>query len=201
MSDPRNMSEEDRRRIEESLVGKISEMHARTRPPVGSAIRKVGFDGSPAPSTVPATDVGPSYMRYFGQAPLDTSPAALEAVRKRLDPLTRSNPADASAVMAECAAAALNARISAVRRASDPAAAVTAIRKAKGRSMMPVYNEAGKLVAMADPDDLIPLAEVPGASSKAQASPVPPLPPTVTDLTPAPASAAGVGADAVAKRR
>jgi hypothetical protein len=200
MSEPRKLSDDERWAAAKALV---SRMHARTRPPTGTRIRK-SDDGPPMPSTVPASQVGPSYQRYFGQHALGGD--TFDALLKKLAPLERTDPQRASVIKAEMAAALLNARIGAVRRASDPAAAASAIRKAKAASsnLVPVYDAGGKLVGLCEKADVQPLGSVDVPSSdatKPRPSAVPPLPPPVSDLSPAPSGAAGVPAGAVSKRR
>lgn len=198
MSESRTLTDDERR---EAALRLISQMHARTRPPTGTRIAKA--DGPPLPSTVPASEVGRSFERYFGQVALGGN--TFDALLKRLEPLERTDPALASEIKAEMASSLLRARIAATRAASDPAAAVAAIRKANDPKRAAVYDAAGKLVGWIDPADLKPLVSLSGdeaeSADKAKPSAAPPLPPPVNDLTPAPASAAGTSAGNVTKRR
>jgi YD repeat-containing protein len=194
MSEPRKLSDDERR---EAALRLISQMHARTRPPTGTRIAKAD-DGPPSPSTVPASQVGRSFERYFGQVALGGN--TLEALLKRLEPLARSDPALASEIKAEMASSMLRARIAATRRASDPVAAVAAIRKANDPQRAAVYDAAGKLVGWIDPADRKPLVSLSAPSSAAAAAQFPGAA-TEADLTPAPSADAGVAANAVAKRR
>ena len=198
-SGQRRLSDDERWEAARTLIGAL---HKSGRPPVGStAVRKAMFTGAdqgPVPR-VPASEVGRSFARYFGQIALGSDNS--DVLLKRLSVLEQSDPELALTIRGEMAAALLNARI---RAASGTAGSV--IRKAKGAAQVAVYDERGRLVGTIDPSALNPIRSVSAPDA------APSLPPTQggvpvsgaateADLTPAPASAAGVAASTVAKRR
>ena len=87
---------------------------------------------------------------------------------------------------------------------AEPAAEPAPVAKAEGEGktpMMVVYNQAGKLVGIADPADITPVANAEADAAEAPADEVPPAEPEalVDDTAPAPAAEAGIPADDVVK--